>query len=247
MRAVSAHQNYSADCEEDLYEARQALDLVDGKIWAQLQLTQLPALNSEQLLNAAVWDCVRNSVDSDAVWSESLDLENTPAVAATYAEGLGFFQAEGPPVLVDEAVLGRYFDLDFLRRTKPLIAFSELSAIVDELEDRADEGSHGVGVTSTVQAHEEALLMYQRCIRGWEVCGDWDVCPKAVSAANHGGGEALARAIALQRLWGKVKALEASLGGTAYSLDNARGSSFVFDSRDAQSASETNLEIIDRG
>ena len=53
MRTISAKQWAEADNEEDLHDARQALEAVDKQIWGQLQLTQVdPVLDAEQLLNA---------------------------------------------------------------------------------------------------------------------------------------------------------------------------------------------------
>lgn len=56
MKATSANHWHVADAGDDLLDAKEALAELDGKIWTQLHLTQLPPLQYEQLINGACFD-----------------------------------------------------------------------------------------------------------------------------------------------------------------------------------------------
>ena len=51
MKSTSANQWHVADAGDDLLDAKEALAELDGKIWTELHLTQLPPLQYEQLIN----------------------------------------------------------------------------------------------------------------------------------------------------------------------------------------------------
>ena len=181
-KATSDMQWREADAEDDVADARAALDAIDAKIWTEAHLTALPPAQPEQLLNAAVWECLDAAQPS------------LPLASALFGAG--------PPAAVTGEVLSRFFNLAFLRRPSLLISWAELTDYTTDLERRGDRLVAGLGTEAEQEEQMRPLAVYQQCIEAWEVAGVGSVTP--VDAADD-GEEAAQRAAALERLWAKYK------------------------------------------
>eukprot|EP01046_Picozoa_sp_COSAG06_P005692 COSAG06_NODE_257_length_18972_cov_14.659196_13_plen_359_part_00 len=138
IKATSANQWHVADAGDDLLEAKEALAELDGKIWRQLHVTQLPPPQHEQVINAGVWECLASA--------------DTPL--ALTAE---LFGAGPPPSLGSAERLSEFFDIEFLRRTELKISWEELTDYTAECEAEADHLAKGLTVDSKPAKHLEAL------------------------------------------------------------------------------------------